>query len=109
MKSQNKSNPEIWNLLETLLKERCLSMTIKKGDSTIVVKVKGNSLITEVYERGSLLKVNHHLANSGKELIAALEEMGICVWSLFKKLAVLKFWKRGNKPLCLEFQPKLLK
>lgn len=105
MKSNNpKTDSEIWSLLQHLLKERCLSLTIKNGDSTIICKLKGNELITECYENGSLRKVGLCVANSSAELIQALNEIGVCFWILLRKLAVLKFWKR--KTLYLEYLPQ---
>jgi len=104
MKSNGpKTNEELWSLLKHLIDNRALSLTIKNGDSTIIMKLKGNTLETELYMNGSLRKVAMHTANSGRELIHALEELGIGIWQLIRKLAVLKLWRK--KPLYLELLP----
>jgi len=104
MKSNGpKTNNELWKLLKHLIDDRALSLTIKNGDSTIILKLKGNTLETELYMNGSLRKVAMHTANSGRELILALEELGIGIWQLIRKLTVFKL--RRVKPLYLELLP----
>lgn len=93
------------NNLKDLIKSAS-KITIKTEQSVLVLTLKGNKIVTEVYESASLKKVGFHAIGSIKELCAVFEEMGLCIYKVARKLLVLKMFKQ-SKPLLLEFKPDL--
>jgi len=73
------------------------------ADAHIVLTLKGNKIVTDVYESASLKKVSYHASGSIKELCLMFEELGLCLYQVVKKLMVLKLFNRA-KPLLIEYK-----
>lgn len=106
MKTEKSNEMNITNVLEKLVFSTASSISIKCRDKTIVMHIKNREIVTTIYEEGSISKVAFHGSNAIKELICMLEEAGISIWFLLKKLMRLSFL-RSDKALCLEYLPAL--
>jgi len=91
------------NNLKGLL-NKASELTIKTEQSIIVLSLKGNSIVTEVYESASLKKVSYHAMGSVKELGLVFEELGLCLVQVIKKVMVVKLFDK-DKPLLIEYKP----
>ncbi len=104
MKTEKSNEMNITDVLEKLVFSTASSISIKCRDKTIVMHIKDREIVTTIYEEGSISKVGFHGANAIKELICMLEEAGISIWFLLKKLMRVSFL-RSDKPLFLEYLP----
>lgn len=103
MQNLNTLIDHINNNLKDLVKSAS-KITIKTEESVIVLTLKGNKIVTEVYESASLRKVGFHAIGSIKELCLVFEELGLCLVQVVKKLMVVKLFNKA-KPLLIEYKP----
>ena len=97
-------NENVYQLIEKLMTTDAKSITISTKEATIVFELKNGSVTGSIYKQGSLDQVWMHSQNSVRELIAAFESLGVCMYNLIKQLVTGLLWKR-NKPLLLELKP----
>ncbi|CAA0108469.1 Uncharacterised protein [Halioglobus japonicus] len=91
MKTDKSNEMNITDIFEKFVFNNARSINIKCRDKAIVMHIKDGEIVTTIYEEGSISKVAFHGSNAIKELICMLEEAGISIWFLLKKLMRVSF------------------
>ncbi len=101
----NNFHQNMFQLIHKLASTDAESITIKTGEATIVFKLEDGVVSGRIYKNESLQQVWMHGKNSIKELWAAFDALGVCLFELVKRLS-MKLWKRSNGPLLIDLKPE---